>query len=261
MGLYAARGDDLVGNYAPLYDGYTDMAGTNAQALWNRVTQASASTGIPKVYAFLVVINNEYEIVTMHRPTLFRGHPVQVSPHDGRAFAFYGDKQANDEYVELVEFPRDAFTVRNNTVVYTIQETELRVTAHVDQDSGMLPGAAATDVNTEVVAVRYAIPVPYALIPEMLEYTMTPIRLWTTVVRPLLADPNTVANFGPFITWARAAVTMTQRPGHQDVVPRNCTNTFDRYFPPVRFTRPLNEFRRKVIQEDFPQYGADPNAC
>ena len=103
VGLYAERGDDLGGNYASLFDRYTDMAGISAQALWNRTTQASATTGVPKVYAFLVVQNNEHVIVTVHRPTLFRGHPVEVTPHDGRAYAFYGDKQENDDYIELLD--------------------------------------------------------------------------------------------------------------------------------------------------------------
>ena len=79
VGLYANRGDDLAGNYAPLFNGYSDMAGMTAQALWNRVTQSSASTGIPKAYAFLVVLNNECVVVTVHRPTLYRGHPIEVT--------------------------------------------------------------------------------------------------------------------------------------------------------------------------------------
>ena len=72
LALYAQRGDDLEGDYAPLYHRYLDFAGVTRDQLWARTVQSSSTVGVPKVYAFLGEDGGNDVIMTLHRPTLFR---------------------------------------------------------------------------------------------------------------------------------------------------------------------------------------------
>ena len=169
VALHGNRGDALHGNCGPLCNRYVDFNGVDQDALWNRFAQATADSGVPKVFLYLVETANGQVVFSTHRPALCRGHPVEATQHDGRAYCFMGDKEAEGLHVNVLEFPAASFEVLANVLLYTVAETDVLVTAHGDQAAGLLVGPPAGAPNTEQVSVRRSVPVPFDLIQEVLD--------------------------------------------------------------------------------------------
>ena len=79
---YAALLDDLQGHYNLLLALYDPASGRSHQQLLHRLLSMSDTS--PKAFVGLVEHSGSYCTVLVHRITLFKSHPVDVSDWDGR---------------------------------------------------------------------------------------------------------------------------------------------------------------------------------
>ena len=143
---YAALPDDLQGRYDRLLAPYDPASGRSHQQLLHRLL--SMSDASPKAFVGLVEHSGSYCTVLVHRITLFKSHPVDVSDWDGKALGFGGDIMPGN-HIELMEVPEDAFAVAPEHVVPTRENVNHllsggRCWAHSQQGTPTLsPSSAA----------------------------------------------------------------------------------------------------------------------
>ena len=113
---YAALPDDLQGRYDLLLAPYDPASGRSHQQLLHHLLSMSDTS--PKAFVGLVEHSGSYCTVLVHRITLFKSHPVDVSDWDGKALGFGRDVMPGN-HIELMEVPDDAFVVAPEHVVPT----------------------------------------------------------------------------------------------------------------------------------------------
>ena len=224
---YAALPDDLQGRYDQLLAPYNPASGRSHQQLLHRLLSMSDTS--PKAFVGLVEHSGSYCTVLVHRITLFKSHPVDVSDWDGKALGFGGDVMPGN-HIELMEVPEDAFAVAPEHVVPTWENVTHLLSGNPTVE--VLGPFTAGDPDTEPLKCRKMVPVPAAYLHLLLDRTLTPRQLWEQVGGAIIADAKEV-ECGVLLNWIRAALTA-----------RSSTATPPRYarlaYPPRAVERSLS---------------------
>ena len=170
---YAALPNDLQGRYDLLLAPYNPASGRSHQQLLHRLLSMSDTS--PKAFVGLVEHSGSYCTVLMHRITLFKSHPVNVSDWDGKALGFGGDVMPGN-HIELMEVPDDAFAVVPEHVVPTLGNMNHLLLGNPAVE--LLGPFTAGDRDTESLKCRKMVPVPAAYLHLLLDRTLTPRQLW-----------------------------------------------------------------------------------
>ena len=173
---YAALPNDLQGRYDRLLAPYDPASGRSHQQLLHRLL--SMSDASPKAFVGLVEHSGSYCTVLVHRITLFKSHPVDVSDWDGKALGFGGDVMPGN-HIELMEVPEDAFAVAPEHVVPTRENVKHLLSGNPAVE--VLGPFTAGDPDTEPLKCRKMVPVPAAYLHLLLDRTLTPRQLWEQV--------------------------------------------------------------------------------
>ena len=173
---YAALPDDLQGRYDRLLAPYDPASGRSHQQLLHRLL--SMSDASPKAFVGLVEHSGSYCTVLVHRITLFKSHPVDVSDWDGKALGFGGDVMPGN-HIELMEVPEDAFAVAPEHVVPTRENVDHLLSGNPAVE--VLGPFTVGDPDTEPLKCRKMVPVPAAYLHLLLDRTLTPRQLWEQV--------------------------------------------------------------------------------
>ena len=176
---YAALPDDLQGRYDLLLAPYDPASGRSHQQLLHRLL--SMSDASPKAFVGLVEHSGSYCTVLVHRITLFKSHPVDVSDWDGKALGFGRDVMPGN-HIELMEVPEDAFAVAPEHVVPTRENVNHLLSGNPAVE--VLGPFTAGDPDTEPLKCRKMVPVPAAYLHLLLDCTPTPRQLWRSLRMP-----------------------------------------------------------------------------
>ena len=206
---YAAPPDDLQGRYDLLLAPYDPASSRSHQQLLHRLL--SMSDASPKAFVGLVEHSASYCTVLVHRITLFKSHPVDVSDWDGKVLGFGGDVMPGN-HIELMEVPEDAFAVAPEHVVPTRENMNHLLSGNPAVE--VLGPFTAGDPDTEPLKCRKMVPVPAAYLHLLLDRTLTPRQLWEQVGGGgggggggvIIADAKEV-ECGVLLNWIRAALT------------------------------------------------------
>ena len=165
---YAALPDDLQGRYDMLLAPYDPASGRSHQQLLHRLLFMSDTR--PKAFVGLVEHSGSYCTVLVHRITLFKSHPVDVSDWDGKALGFGGDVMPGN-HIEQMEVPDDAFAVAPEHVVLTLGNIDHLLSGNPAVE--VLGPFTAGDPDTESLKCRKMVPVPAAYL-YLLLYRIPP---------------------------------------------------------------------------------------
>ena len=194
-GHYAALLDDLQGRYDLLLAPYDPASSRSHRQLLHRLLSMSDTS--PKAFVGLVEHSRSYCTVLVHRITLFKSHPVDMSDWDGKALGFGGDVMPGN-HIELMEVPDDAFTVAPEHVVPTLGNVNHILSGNPAVE--VLGPFAAGDPDTEPLMCCKMVPVPAA-----------DLHLLGTSGGggggAIIADAKEV-ECGVLLNWIRAALTM-----------------------------------------------------
>ena len=233
---YAALPDDLQGRYDRLLAPYDPASGRLHQQLLHRLLSMSDTS--PKAFVGLVEHSGSYCTVLVHRITLFKSHPVDVSDWDGKALGFGGDVMPGN-HIELMEVPEDAFAVAQEHVVPTRENVTHLLSGNPTAE--VLGPFTAGDPDTEPLKCRKMVPVPAAYLHLLLDRTLTPRQLWEQVGGAIIADAKEV-ECGVLLNWIRAALTA-----------RSSTTTPPPP-PPATLASPMIQFPPEM-DENWVRYG------
>ena len=128
-----------------------------------------------------------------------------VSPHDGQAYATLDDVSSG--LTTTVGFPTLAFgAVSATALVVPIDITTAEAGLTANPGLALL-GPIVAGADAKAVRVPSMMWVPPPLIPLLIGQRLSPREFFFQVVFPLEAA-GTAANFGPFVDWALAAITI-----------------------------------------------------
>ena len=193
---YAALPNDLQGRYDLLLAPYDPASGRSHQQLLHRLLSMSDTS--PKAFVGLVEHSGSYCTVLVHRITLFKSHPVDVSDWDGKALGFGGDVMPGN-HIELMEVPEDAFAVAPEHVVPTRENVNHLLSGNPAVE--VLGPFTAGDPDTEPLKCRKMVPVPAAYLHLLLD------RGGGGGGGAIIADAKEV-ECGVLLNWIRAALTV-----------------------------------------------------
>ena len=245
---YAALPDDLQGRYDRLLAPYDPASGRSHQQLLHRLLSMSDTS--PKAFVGLVEHSGSYCTVLVHRITLFKSHPVDVSDWDGKALGFGGDVMPGN-HIELMEVPEDAFAVAPEHVVPTRENVTHLLSGNPPVE--VLGPFTAGDPDTEPLKCRKMVPVPAAYLHLLLDRTLTPRQLWEQVGGAIIADAKEV-ECGVLLNWIRAALTArssTATPPATLASPI-LLGRLSEVFPPIRVEPVLQAHHWEVLRTDLP---------
>ena len=249
---YAALPDDLQGRYDRLLAPYDPASSRSHQQLLHRLLSMSDTS--PKAFVGLVEHSGSYCTVLVHRITLFKSHPVDVSDWDGKALGFGGDVMPGN-HIELMEVPEDAFAVAPEHVVPTRENVTHLLSGNPTVE--VLGPFTAGDPDTEPLKCRKMVPVPAAYLHLLLDRTLTPRQLWEQVGGAIIADAKEV-ECGVLLNWIRAALTARSStatpppPPPATLASPILLGRLSEVFPPIRVEPVLQAHRWEVLRTDLP---------
>ena len=253
---YAALPDDLQGRYDRLLAPYDPASCRSHQQLLHRLLSMSDTS--PKAFVGLVEHSGSYCTVLVHRITLFKSHPVDVSDWDGKALGFGGDVMPGN-HIELMEVPEDAFAVVPEHVVPTRENVTHLLSGNPTVE--VLGPFTAGDPDTEPLKCRKMVPVPAAYLHLLLDRTLTPRQLWEQVGGAIIADAKEV-ECGVLLKWIRAALTARSSTATPPPPPPPATlaspillGRLSEVFPPIR-VEPVLQAHRWEVQHRPPGTGS-----
>ena len=236
---YAALPDDLQGCYDLLLAPYDPASGRSHQQLLHRLLSMSDTS--PKAFVGLVEHSGSYCTVLVHRITLFKSHPVDVSDWDGKALGFGGDVMPGN-HIELMEVPDDTFAVAPEHIVPTLGNVNHLLSGNPAVE--VLGPFTAGDPDTEPLKCRKMVPVPAAYLPG-----------GGGGGGAIIADAKEV-ECGVLLNWIRAALTARSSaappPPPTMLASPILLGRLSEVFPPIRVEPVLQAHRWEVLRTDLP---------
>jgi hypothetical protein len=243
--LYADRGDSLEGDYAPLFAKFGTASTLTLTQLRSQIVDADDA--VPLV--FLVLVDDEGRspaIRALHRAT--RKPPELVpTPNDGKTFCFVGDVLLGRS-IDMALLPRDIFEDFPDIPVLSIQATDAAIAA-LPAGSWDLPAPEVGEA-IEQVSVRAAVPVPFTLLPVVLNADHTPRSLWTAAL-PIIRGSTHPDQFQPFLDWIRVALTRSDDDGSA------VSLGWERDALVQTSGRALQALKQRTLLRDFPWWNPD----
>jgi hypothetical protein len=160
-----------------------------------------------------------------------------------------GDLQAG-RYIEMVEVTPDLFALQAPVKVRTVAETDIAVGLAGANVSVLEP--VEDDEQGEDVWTRGIQTVPPAYYEIALSRNLTPVEMWRRLAGAIIAD-NLVVTHRPLLAWLQVAVTKVVGDDNSAQYPEIQLGDDREAFPAWR-SPALQDFRRRTLEEDFPQW-------
>ena len=241
---YERMEDLLQRSYIGYLEQYAAGNGQSTEYLMQKIHTSSNS--LPKVFAGLVKFNNRYKVMAIHRPTMFASIPGSPTQWDDRVFAFYQDVDGEaGHYVDMVEFPAEAFDETEPHQIPTLGQTDLLLAA--DASLELIPVQPENSPDTEDITVRNMVPIPHRYIHLILNQMLSPREAWEQIGGAIRND-NAILDCDYLLQWLRVTLTSTAQ-GE----PATYLGSFHGAFPALRVDRALQRHRWATLIQDFPQ--------
>ena len=211
----------------------------------------SVATGVDRRLAF-AILGADNRVHVIHRVLRYvppLGQPRM--PYDNVTLATFGDTTALG--VTTVEIPATFFT-RTALLPRLLTNAALTRIAVANPDGQCIPGADTPPEEIMETRTRKATLIPSSMVCDVLRVAgaaggLSPRMLWLTQVEPMLAFPNRLLEYAPFVDWVRVAYSG----GLGEANPVQWSPTP----PPRHLEVDLAEQRASLFAQDFP-VGLEP---
>jgi hypothetical protein len=217
--------DPFQGQYARVAEHF-DPEVNNALSYVLLLGQAVGGGPVPQAYLCCSLRQGSTRIFCVHLPSRYTGSlDGQVSPLDGRSFAFLGE--VTQGFVSTVSLPDDSFRMIHNVR----SKTSDYIISHLDEITPLgIPPPPQDDPDMTLVSTRALMYLPARYVMLFLNPAGYTIRQAWELLYPALADANDLVNCRPLVNWLRV-ISMSTEAQAPAVLPGPTSATIDLVVP------------------------------